>query len=90
MNFQIYTKKRNEKFDKQFKSLLFDERSSLVEFLLNEMPKKWGKLKEGDWEKLKEGDEEQEIHHRGYDEALGEVTALLESYLLWANSTAEE
>ena len=82
MNFQIYTKKRNEKFDKQFKSLLFDERSSLVEFLLDKMPKKWGKLKGRD--------EEEEIHHRGYDEALNEVTALLESYLLWANSTAEE
>ena len=82
MNFQIYTKKRNEKFDKQFKSLLFDERSSLVEFLLEEMPKKWGKLKGRD--------EEEEIHHRGYDEALNEVTALLESYLLWANSTADE
>ena len=103
MDFQTYTKERDKKLlellEKQGISprnpedeasqqihfeqskFLSDERSSLVEFLLEEMPKKWGKLK-GE-------DKEQEIHHRGYDEALNEVTALLESYLLWANSTAE-
>src|SRR3990167_8323264 len=103
MDFQTYTKERNKKFEEQFcdsecvidahhcyieqpveelKVFLSDERSSLVEFLLDEMPKKGGKLK-GE-------DKEREIHHRGYDEALDEVTALLESYLLWANSTADE
>ena len=61
---------------------LSKERSSLVEFLLGEMPKKWGK-----WAGE---DKEQEIRRGGYNEALNEITSLLESYLLWANSTSEE